>query len=430
MAEPHFFLKDSKSENDTQIFLIYRFGNDRLKYSTSRKINPSLWDTKTQRARIDPADGATLRQNLTRINNKLNDYVSKIATIKLVWEEVHRQALTPKILRAELDKAFKIDKETKPDVTFLQFVEQYVNEPRFVEKSNPPRPLNPETIRKYKIAYQHLLDFANKKRKGKIDFDDINEKLRDDFLKYLRDTRDQSDNTSGKNCSILHLFASAAFDAKLIKDKNQIDKIKGFKVETFNIYITESELDTIYKRDFSKNETLDNVRDYFVIGCRTALRFSDFTRIRKENFYTANGKELLKIRTVKTRQDVIIPVHWQVKAVLKKHHYSLPGAVENQTANEHLKTIGLLCGLKEKLIKSTSKGGKQEEKVYEKWQLLTTHTARRTGATLLFKAGYNATSIMQITGHTSEAALMRYLKLSKEEHALLMAKGSYFNPQK
>jgi len=430
MAAPHFILKDKKSENDTLIFLLYRFANERLKYSTSRKIKPSLWDAKTQRARIDPADGATLRQNLTRINNKLNDYVSKIAKIKLVWEEVHEKTLTPKILRAELDKAFKIDKETKPNITFLQFVEQYVNEPRFIEKSNPPRPLNPETIRKYKIAYQHLLEFANKKRKNKIDFDDINENLRNDFLKYLRETRDQSDNTSGKNCSILHMFASAAFEAGLIKDKNQIDRIKGFKVETFNIYLTEAELDTIYKRDFSKNETLDSVRDYFIIGCRTALRFSDFTRIKKENFCTVEDKELLKIRLKKTSQDIVIPVHWQVKAILKKHHYNLPAPVENQTANEHLKTIGLLCGLKEKMIKSTSIGGKQEEKIYEKWMLLTTHTARRTGATLLFKAGYSATSIRQITGHTSEAGLMRYLKLSKEEHALLMAKGNYFNPQK
>jgi|JFJP01.1.fsa_nt_gi integrase len=428
MATPRFVLKDKKAENDTLIFLLYRFANDRLKYSTSLTISPAQWDDATQRPKLNDVPDKTRLQKLNVINNLLNDYVSKIAKIKEVWT-YQKIELTPEILRAELDKEFKIEKAARPKITFLQFIEEYNNTPRFIHKSNPPRPLGPESFRKYKIVQQHLIDFANQKRNGVLDFSDIGQKLNDDFIGYLRETRNQSNNTSGKNVSVLGMFARAAYDAGFIKDETRVKQIKGFRENVFNIYLTEEELDTIYKHDFSKSPKLDRVRDYFIIGCRTALRYSDFTRIKKEHLYTSNGKELLKIRTQKTRQDVVVPVHWQVKAILEKYDFKLPRAISNQNSNEYLKTIGQQCEINEAVIKGNTKGGKYEEKVFEKWQLIGTHTARRTGASLMYKAEIKPGDIMKITGHTSEAALLKYIKLDKEEHAELMAKNAYFEKQ-
>jgi integrase len=54
---------------------------------------------------------------------------------------------------------------------------------------------------------------------------------------------------------------------------------------------------------------------------------------------------------------------------------------------------------------------------YKKWQLVTTHTARRSFATNLYKSGFPTLSIMAITGHTTEKSFLKYIKVTPDEHA-------------
>ena len=63
---------------------------------------------------------------------------------------------------------------------------------------------------------------------------------------------------------------------------------------------------------------------------------------------------------------------------------------------------------------------------FPKYEMITTHTARRSAATNMFKAGISAISIMKITGHTTEKAFMKYIKITAEENAELMAKSKFF----
>ena len=73
------------------------------------------------------------------------------------------------------------------------------------------------------------------------------------------------------------------------------------------------------------------------------------------------------------------------------------------------------------MLKSITRGGRKVTTAYEKWQLVTSHTGRRSFATNLYKSGFPAISIMQITGHKTEAAFMKYIKVGRNEHAALLA---------
>ncbi len=57
---------------------------------------------------------------------------------------------------------------------------------------------------------------------------------------------------------------------------------------------------------------------------------------------------------------------------------------------------------------------------FSKWELLSTHTARRSFSTNEYLAGTPAITIMAITGHKTERAFLKYIKLSPNEHAKLM----------
>ena len=48
---------------------------------------------------------------------------------------------------------------------------------------------------------------------------------------------------------------------------------------------------------------------------------------------------------------------------------------------------------------------------------ITTHSARRSFATNQYLAGFPSISIMKLTGHRTEKAFMKYIKVTSKEHA-------------
>ena len=64
----------------------------------------------------------------------------------------------------------------------------------------------------------------------------------------------------------------------------------------------------------------------------------------------------------------------------------------------------------------------------KKHELICTHTARRTGATLMYLSGMDIYDIMKITGHTSPAILKKYIKASDLDVARkIKSKYDYFD---
>jgi integrase len=49
--------------------------------------------------------------------------------------------------------------------------------------------------------------------------------------------------------------------------------------------------------------------------------------------------------------------------------------------------------------------------------LVSSHTARRSFATNMYKSGFTSISIMTITGHKTEKAFLTYIRVTQEEHA-------------
>ena len=93
-----------------------------------------------------------------------------------------------------------------------------------------------------------------------------------------------------------------------------------------------------------------------------------------------------------------------------------------------MKDICRLAGLDEIIEIQTTKGGKAIKELKRKWELVQSHTARRTGATLMYLAGMDYYDIMRITGHTSPTMLKKYIKADSLEVAYkITEKYSYFD---
>lgn len=75
-------------------------------------------------------------------------------------------------------------------------------------------------------------------------------------------------------------------------------------------------------------------------------------------------------------------------------------------------------GLTDKITYSYTIGGKLKTVIKEKWELISSHTARRSAATNLYLTGRMKTlEIMKLTGHRSEQNFFRYIRLNNEDTA-------------
>ena len=92
-----------------------------------------------------------------------------------------------------------------------------------------------------------------------------------------------------------------------------------------------------------------------------------------------------------------------------------------------MKKIAEWAGLVEPIKIEYIEGGKRQSVTKRKCELVHTHTARRTGATLMYLSGMDFYDIMKITGHATVQNLKKYIKADEiEVLEKLVDKYDYF----
>ncbi len=90
-----------------------------------------------------------------------------------------------------------------------------------------------------------------------------------------------------------------------------------------------------------------------------------------------------------------------------------------------------MAKIDEKVAIREFRGGMPRTRVIEKYELVTTHTARRSFATNLLKAKDGPlAAISKALGHSKITTTMRYLRVGADDNAAILAQSSYFNPGK
>jgi len=398
MADVNFYLKDPKSKEKTLIYLFFSFDGNRMKYSTGEFIKPSSWNSEKQRARFSTVGATDINNRLIKLDEDINKIYRNLI---LVNEDINGY-----ILKRKLDECQSNKRKNKID--FFSFIEDHIIYVTPLRKK--------ATI----ISYNNSLNVLKEYKeyiKRQVDFNTINLDFYYDYIDYLTNQRDFSKNTIGKHIKNIKAFLNEATEKGV--NKNLDYKSNRFKVsseDSDSIYLDKNEIGKIIELKLQYYKGLEQTRDLFIIGCYTGLRFSDFSQLRLENIN--NG--LLKIRTQKNEDIVVIPLHEYVDYILKKYNNNLPKAYSNQKMNENLKNIGKLAKLDDDVEISKTKGGKRIKTYHKKFELITTHTARRSFATNLFLDGFPAISIMKITGHKTEKAFLKYIKITPEQNAELL----------
>lgn len=204
-------------------------------------------------------------------------------------------------------------------------------------------------------------------------------------------------------------------------------------IDVDTIYLTREEVERFEKVDLTQKEdgkNLELARDIFLVGVWTAQRVSDYNNLKPENIKVVynNGTPMtyISIHQQKTGRLVEIPCNAKVREILNKYPKGLPH-LSDQKINKYIKDIGKMAKIDEVVEVKGSRGGQVIKEYYKKYDLICTHTARRTGATLMYLDGIAIYDIMKVTGHKSVTTLEKYIRADKLEVAQkLVLQYDYF----
>lgn len=301
------------------------------------------------------------------------------------------------------------------------------------------------SIKIWKQFLRIFLDFCDKKTND-FCWDDINQSLANKYMSFLEE--------EGYTKSVADRYINCFKTLISIAEREDIHnnyKAKGMfrhaaakeHEKTTAIYLTKEELEGLYNMELDGLE--EEVRDAFLVACYTGQRHSDFSQLNTSCFDTIfDGNMVIRKVQTKTTTPVVIPIlDNKLKIILEKYNYKVPD-ITDQVMNKYIKHIG------EKLshtVKSLGKDVKtiltKQERIAEenkrktfrydedgnvikyKWELIATHTGRRTCATNMYLSRkYTEREMMLVTGHKKVENFLKYIKLSLDEEAHKLAMSS------
>jgi integrase len=374
--------------------------NSKQKYfQTTARIKPEHWDSETDKIK------KTFGYGYEKMNAKAQDLKRKIDNIISI-AQIESKVITFDFITQKLQE---LENPTPiievPQRTFYEWFDFYL------EDSKNKKTF--ETLKHISTVGNNLLDFFGSKIPT---FEEINFKFFTEFKNYLLDTCQLANSTANKRLDYMTGFLKFCANMGVYKIEllNKGKRLKEY--ESHFIYITKEELTKLYNHEFA-SETLTKVRDLFVFGCATGLRESDYSNVKPENI--KDGK--LFITTQKTADPLVIPLTFYSRTIVEKYKGLLP-QFQQQKFNGYLKEVGKIAGIDTPEQIVTHKQAQRTETTVPKYELMTSHTARRTFITQSIIRGIPLPAIRKMTGHKDLKSFQKYIKLTDKDLDFEMTK--------
>ena len=177
--------------------------------------------------------------------------------------------------------------------------------------------------------------------------------------------------------------------------------------------ITYFDIDRFYagrRRDF--RDTMRRVRDMFVLSCNLAQRHSDMVRIGPECF----ERNIFSIIQQKTGNRAVVDIDkYAIEAgtaygILDRYGFTAPYKADIGNYNERLHKLMQDVGLDDPVRLEERVNGRLVTRIAPRWQLIASHTARRTFVTVNVMRGVNVHALKRCTGHSDLRVFDSYIR--------------------
>ncbi|SHG26297.1 tyrosine-type recombinase/integrase [Flagellimonas flava] len=401
--------KPNKKGHSLILFSVYfKTEGRKFVYSTGEFLSPNEWNydfrqPKNLTGRTEEANKhRAIQRQLDRYSNFFSDLISEY---KLANKEV-----TISSIKEDFDKEFKRSKAISSKFFEVYNLFLLSKETDFTETAN-----SVSTINRYRYNKKLLEEFEDY-RKKKIHFNQINQSFYNSLIEFSIKIKHHSANTLRRNVGLFKTFMYWAFDNNHTY-KMDFQKFKLPKAQdTDEVALSQEQIYDIFRFEIGKNQRLEKVRDLFVFGCATGMRYSNYSKVRKVDVQN----ELIRVVDDKNKEKTLeIPLNDLSSYILRKYDYRLP-KISNQKFNDYLKELFKLMKY-DWTVKKTMKIGRDiVETLSPFYERVSSHTARRSFITIMKNEKIPDKVIMSYTGHRSLEVFNKYYKPSIKEKQTFM----------
>tara|TARA_R110001632_G_scaffold137804_2_gene253429 strand:+ start:17311 stop:18630 length:1320 start_codon:yes stop_codon:yes gene_type:complete len=435
----YFYLVDPTSDKSTVINLIYylKFEKKNFKYSTKLKIDPADWSFENRYPKLRKGGaGKKIRKIVLKLEQYRNLLEETIEDFNL-----KDQPLLKSQIKEIFDAAFRGYEKVGADdfeaagptnKTLVASIDY------FIKVKTKSKGVSGGWINKYKNL-RNKIELFDVFKNTTTSFNDLNTNWLDEYVGFLRalpthlkekpyqkKVRDlpgvkkwpkaaYNDNTLNRH--VIFLFTFLNWSKGNLHDLN-LDKLKNpvKDFETDDVHLTSDELQKLETVKLKRPAQI-RARDLFLIGVYSGQRFSDYSVFEAADVV---GDMIIK-RSEKTEKDSFIPLHDKLRFLLEKYDWQLP-KISSQKFNPHIRKILRKAEVTARVKKTNYTGNKKEVSYYDKCDIVSSHTARRTFITLAAERGMPDHVIMKITGIKDPKTLVKYKKTNQKTVSEFMNK--------
>jgi site-specific recombinase XerD len=427
MATIKAFIRTSTKDKDF-VNVRFRLTDGRsvqLFHKSDIKVNPNDFDAKAEKIKAKIVFSAKARNEFDKSITDRKNLISE-----LYLNATDKSTLTSDWLEDAIDRKLHPEKYIEVNQSepyLIAYIDNFIQHAPERTKKRENTYVSKSTIKSYVANRNRIKSYLNYKKKKDVLLSEVDSKFCEDYVRYLTDkkrivktkkgevvneVKQYAKNTIGDAVKALKTMLADAPVTVNIKD------LYVFKEDSDSVYLNEAELTQLKAHDFAAVPHLDRVRDWFLLLAWTGSRYSDLEKIDKANI--RNG--MITYRQQKTNTSVTIPMHPVVSEVLQKYDFNMPEIISNQKFNDYIKDACKLAGIDTLESFTRTVGGKLITETLPKYELVQSHTCRRSFCTNMYLRGLDTMMIRSISGHKTEPSFLKYIKVSQQQHAEMMAK--------
>ncbi|MCO6465079.1 MAG: site-specific integrase [Bradyrhizobiaceae bacterium] len=404
------FYLDKPNAATSVVLLNVAFRGHRLRFGTGISLPPQHWNKDRQEPRAsDPHRNAHLKQ-LSAISTEVHRVFNSLGFGE------GRELVTPETIREFKDRIHDfIDPQARVQSTrglihdFTEFINTYTlrSSTGLVSSKRPGK----RSLQNYRLVQQSLVEYG-RGRRVKVEYDTITLDFYTNYCQWLSESRGLVDASISNYIKVLKTFMKWSRDqgyhTNLVYERFYRDKRTAQSMA-----LSVDELRLIRDLDLSDDPRLARVRDHFLLQAYTGMRYGDLETLAPIHFDDAAG--VIRLTTKKTDAVCLIPITRPLALLLERYPSRIFEFASSVKQNLYLKDIGLRAGLTKSMTTHAYRMGKREDVVKPRFELLSTHVARRTFVTTSVRFGIPESVISVVTGHSAKGMLQQhYINLDEE----------------
>ncbi len=389
------FNLDGKDPRRKKVYLIFRYPYKgvtvQLKWSCNVEVDERHWDKQKQRHKVTVASSDY---------RHINEQLTQLATLVL---DIFREGVVP-VDSFKDELSYQLGLKKRPGAP-SRFFSEYLS--WAIERERPNVAYN--TSKRWVTVLRNFQEFE-KAIGHTYEFEEYDFNWLEAYKTWAYSVKGHSVNNVVDTIKRLRRFFRRAIDEG-VTPYNHILFSNNFmpaKVPTNKPVMYDDDVRRLYNTELTG--ALEVARDIFLIGCYTCLRVSDLKRLKPHHVVNDPDGKMINVITQKTATRVAIPARPELLELLAKYNFSVP-ETSDQYYNRRLKKVAEIAGFTHEIPWLDSKGGSKNITRVPFYTKVSSHMARRSGATNLYLAGWPPKHIMAIIGHSTQKQLMEYINV-------------------